>query len=232
MRLIDDLEIFVRRANRTVQCEHTFTLKKLPYVCEFNSWGFRDQEFDAFAGKSVNICLGDSFVVNQGDVVENAWPQQLNQRTQLPTLNLGLDGAGNDTIKLIYDRACKIFNVENVFVMYSFFHRRLEDNILTQCDVEDFDFDSNIAHFKKNFIPDAHYTFNPEWCWNDEEADFIRKYYHKHLPKCYTHWHATGHAKKKPRIEQLDSDLFNADGMHMSKERNSKIADYFEQFIL
>ena len=68
-------------------------------------------------------------LLTQGDVVENAWPQQLNRRTQLPTLNLGLDGAGNDTIKLIYDRACKIFNVENVFVMYSFFLRRLEDNI-------------------------------------------------------------------------------------------------------
>ena len=38
--------------------------------------------------------------------------------------------------------------------------------------------------------------------------------------------------KRNPRIEQLDSELFNADGMHMSKERNSKIADYFEQFIL
>ena len=232
MRLIDDLEIFVRRANKTVQCEHAFNLTPLPYVCEFNSWGFRDQEFDAFIDKRVNICLGDSFVVNQGDVVENAWPQQLNQRTQLPTLNLGLDGAGNDTIKLIYNRACKIFDVANVFVMYSFFHRRLVDNVLTQCDVEEFDFYSNIAHFEKNFVPFAHYTFNPEWCWNDEEADYIRQNWGNHLPECYTQWHATGHMKKKPRIEQLDSELFNADGMHMSKERNSKIADYFEQFIL
>ena len=149
MRLIDDLEISHAEQIGQSQCEHTFTLKTA-HVCESQQLGIlRDQEFDVFAGKSVNICLGDSFVVNQGDVVENAWPQQLNQRTQLPTLNLGLDGAGNDTIKLIYDRACKIFNVENVFVMYSFFHRRLEDNILTQCDVEDFDFDSNIAHFKK-----------------------------------------------------------------------------------
>ena len=227
--LINDLEIFGRRANQTMQCVHMFTKQELPYTCEFNSWGFRDVPFDQYVGQRVNLCLGDSFVVNQGDVVEHAWPQQLNQRTSIPTLNLGLDGAGNDTIKLIYDRACNYFDIANVFVMYSFFHRRLIDGVLTQC-VDDLY--ENTTYFEKHFVPFAHYTFDPEWCWSDEEADYIRANWSQHLPECYTQWHATGHDKKKHRIPQLDSSLFNADGMHMSKERNTRIADYFEQFIL
>src|SRR5210317_286802 len=69
---------------------------------QYNSWGFRGPEYEQYIGKPVNICLGDS-----------------------STLNVGMDGAGNDAIKLVYNRACKVFDVQNTFVMYSYLHRRL-----------------------------------------------------------------------------------------------------------
>ena len=31
-----------------------------------------------------------------------------------------MDGAGNDAIKLVYERACEIFDVQNTFVMYPY----------------------------------------------------------------------------------------------------------------
>ena len=85
---------------------------------QFNSWGFRGEDFEQYIGEKVNICLGDSMAVNIGGPVEHSWPSQLAEHFDIPTLNLGMNAAGNDAIKLVCDRACELFNVQNIFVMY------------------------------------------------------------------------------------------------------------------
>lgn len=101
---------------------YTYTTQDFDY--KFNTWAFRGPEYAQYVGKSVNICLGDSFTVNVGESINNSWCSQLAKNFDIPTLNLGMDGAGNDAIRLVYDRACKIFDVRDTFVMYrSLFYR-------------------------------------------------------------------------------------------------------------
>jgi hypothetical protein len=138
---------------------------------QFNSWGFRGPEYTQYIGKPVNICLGDSFTVNLGGPIEHSWCSLLSAHFDIPTLNLGMDGAGNDAIKIVYDRACELFDVQNTFVMYSYLHRRVKNNTF---EGEEFDLDKNIDCFNKNFINRAHYTFLPFWNWTNDELDYIR----------------------------------------------------------
>ena len=144
------------------------------YCYKFNSWAFRGDEYAQYIGKPVNICLGDSFTVNIGGPVEHSWSYQLSKYFDLPTINLGVDGAGNDTIKLIYQKACEIFDVQKTFVMYSYFHRRLIDNELKKIITSD---EENFNFFNENFINDAFFTFVPKWAWSDTELAFLYKTY-------------------------------------------------------
>ena len=72
---------------------------------KFNSWGFRAEDFEQYLGDKVNICLGDSITVNIGGPVEHSWCGQLAEYFDIPTLNLGMSAAGNDAMKLVYNRA-------------------------------------------------------------------------------------------------------------------------------
>jgi hypothetical protein len=146
---------------------------------QFNSWGFRGPEYTQYIGKPVNICLGDSALLNIGGPIEHSWPSLLAQYFDIPTLNFGILGAGNDAIKIIYDRACEIFDVQNTFVMYSYMHRRLDKNkIFTQ---DYFEFESNIQYFKENMIKNVIYTFIQPWCWSKEELDYLQNKHKNNL---------------------------------------------------
>jgi len=140
---------------------------------QFNSWGFRGPEYAEHIGKPVNICLGDSFTVNVGGPIDYSWPARLAEHFDIPTLNLGMDGAGNDAIHLVYDRACKLFDVQDTFVMYSYLHRRLVDNYkFVQAVAGD---EENFNYFLKHRVPNVYECALPAWAWNNKEANFIIK---------------------------------------------------------
>lgn len=181
--LINDLEYFKGSANYTHQTNgidnpkyshrdtkgwHAYTVQNFDY--KYNSWGFRGPDYDQYVGKPVNICLGDSFTVNVGGPIEYSWCSQLAKHFNIPTLNLGMDGAGNDAIRLVYERACKLFDVQNTFVMYSFFHRRLIDNTFQQHLYDD---NENFAFFLEQRIPNAIECALPVWTWTANEEQFL-----------------------------------------------------------
>jgi len=183
--LINDLEYFKSSANYTAKTNgldhpkkcicsveewHNYPIQNFNY--EFNSWGFRGPDYDQYVGKKVNICLGDSFTVNVGGPIEHSWCSQLALHFDIPTLNLGMDGAGNDAIKLVYDRACEIFDVQNTFVMYSYLHRRLVDNEFEQ---EVLDDSENFKYFLKHRIPNSFECALPIWNYSKEEKQFLSK---------------------------------------------------------
>ena len=212
--LINDLNYFKKSANycnTTSGIDHpdlcsctskdwyAYPIQDFDY--KFNSWGFRGTEYEQFVGKSVNICLGDSFTVNVGGPIEHSWCSQLAEHFDIPTLNLGMDGAGNDAIRLVYDRACKIFNVQNTFVMYSFLHRRLHMGEFIQVPDEFLD---NKDYFLQHRITNAHEAALPSY-WSKVERAFLK------------------HAK----IFTQDTTERNRDGFHMNKEANKIYADYF-----
>lgn len=159
-----------KQSIRSAEEWHAYPINDFTY--SFNSWAFRGPDYEQYLGQPVNICLGDSFTLNIGGPVEHSWSSQLAKNFDIPTLNFGIDGAGNDTIRMVYEYLLTVFDVQNTFVMYSFFHRRYNSSnkSLDQAvysDKENFDF------FEKNKIDQAYYTFIPPWCWGISEGDYI-----------------------------------------------------------
>jgi len=140
---------------------HAYPIQNFTY--NYNDWGFRANfSYDKYVGKPVNLCLGDSFTANVGGPIEYSWASQLAKKFDIPTLNFGMDGAGNDAIKLVYERVCKVFDVQTTFVMYSFVHRRLIDNKFSYQVNEDKD---NYTYFAKQRIANAIECALPSWVW-------------------------------------------------------------------
>jgi len=103
----------------------------IPHHYKINSFGFRcHHDFNKLLGQQVNLCIGDSFVMNEGDTYEESWPYLIDQQLSIPTLNLGINGAGNDLLALIFIRAKRLFDVQNVYVMFSFLHRYYKRSLI------------------------------------------------------------------------------------------------------
>tara|TARA_B110001454_G_C12665199_1_gene411261 strand:+ start:446 stop:1159 length:714 start_codon:yes stop_codon:yes gene_type:complete len=65
------------------------------------------------------IATGDSFTEHHGGPEDEAWPKHVGK----PVINLGVDGAGNDTIADIVEWGVSKFNPKTVLVMFSYLHR-------------------------------------------------------------------------------------------------------------
>ena len=192
---------------------------------QFNSWGFRGPEYEEYIGKPVILCMGDSNTVNVGEPIENSWASQLGKMLKLPCINLGMDGAGNDAIRICYDRAVELFDVQETFVMYSYFHRRFIDKQFAHYMIEGkvkylagksrflqppkYSDLQNFEHFLKNRIPNAHENFIPPWCYNEKELDFISSF--------------TDFKYPEGGREEWGSRDFH----HINNELNKMIADYY-----
>ena len=262
--LINDLEYFKRKANycnttsgldhpskanRTSKEWHAYPIQDFDY--QFNSWGFRGPDYEQFVGKTVNICLGDSFTVNLGGPIEHSWCSQLAEHFDIPTLNLGMDGAGNDAIKLVYDRACEVFDVQDTFVMYSYLHRRLINNDFAQHVCSD---DKNFQYFLEHRIPNVFECALSFWTYDQQELDFFtdngifffaiavdpKKYEHVRGPDWPIYeQYINGITADQPEIVEemklfdkqnfyYDNKKFtNRDGHHMNQHTNKVYADYF-----
>lgn len=180
--LIEDLDYFKRTKNYTGKysgmdhpdhCIDKEWFENYPvqdFDYQFNSWGFRGPEYDQYIGKTVNICLGDSFTINLGGPIEHSWPSLLQEKFDIPCLNLGMNGAGNDAIRLVCERASKMFDVQNTFVLYSYLNRRLVNGVFTSepCDHLD-----NVEYFKQQVISDCIYQFLPAWNYTLEEQEYL-----------------------------------------------------------
>ena len=259
--LINDLEYFTRSANYTAKTSgidspklclcsvkewHNYPIQDFDY--QYNSWGFRGPDYDQYVGKKVNICLGDSFTVNLGGPIEHSWCSQLAKHFDIPTLNLGMDGTGNDAIKLVYNRSCEIFEVQNTFVMYSYLHRRLVDGIFEQ---ELLDDNENFNYFLEHKITNVYESVIPYWAHSDTELEYFKqqgltffgstkdrptfidkqRYTFVAGPDwpSYDEYIAGADCNEaKDFYLEVDATVFqNRDGHHMNRKTNKIYADYF-----
>jgi len=138
---------------------------------KFNSWGYRGPDYTQYLGKPVYICLGDSAVVNIGGPIEHSWCSQLADNFDIPVLNFGVIQGSNDSTRYIYEKVCNLFDVQDIFVQYTYFHRRLQNNKPIQVVCSD---DENFKFFKNHYINGAHETAVANWSFSKEEQNFLK----------------------------------------------------------
>tara|TARA_B100001093_G_C26715162_1_gene965305 strand:+ start:282 stop:1121 length:840 start_codon:yes stop_codon:yes gene_type:complete len=226
---------------------------------QFNSWGFRGPEYEQYIGQSVNICLGSSFTVNLGGPIDHSWCSQLAKNLKIPTINLGMNGASNDAMKLVYSRACELFDVQDTFVMYADFYRCLNNNVFTLNVVPD---EELFEYFLKQRIPNSYECGLPSINYNQKEIDILNEHNIYFLGDPYFSEYQTLYksfivkelynslrGKNWPNLKDFingaepHQDMFtdqfggfichsiynNRDGHHMNYNANKKYADYLYQ---
>ena len=122
--------------------------KQISY--QYNSYGFRDEEWPADL-TDVVWCVGDSFTVGIGQPYEETWPKVLEKKIGKKCLNLGEDGCSNDTITQRVQEIYRSHNPRLIIVMWSYFHRRNINGENVQFDKNDFGLDKDLNNFIKNF---------------------------------------------------------------------------------
>jgi hypothetical protein len=109
-------------------CADKNHFKQYPHnvVYQYNSRGFRDCEWpDSLEElKKATWCIGDSFTVGLGSPVEHTWPWLLQQRTDLRTINISMDGASNNWIARKTVDILQKINPQHLVIHWSFTSRR------------------------------------------------------------------------------------------------------------
>ena len=91
----------------------------------YNSRGFRDQEWPSDHELQQAIwCIGDSFTVGVGNLLEHTWPYLLEQRTGQSTINVSMDGASNNWIARHAVDVLTVVNPDIIVIHWSYLHRR------------------------------------------------------------------------------------------------------------
>ena len=85
-------------------------------------------------------------------------------------LNLAINGAGNDAIKIVYNRACKIFDVIDCFVLYSYLHRRMQDGVFESLPKKHSD---NMEYFLQHRLSGVYELALPSSNYTAEEQLFF-----------------------------------------------------------
>jgi len=181
----------------------------------FNSWGFRGFDYEKFLGKKVYICLGDSALVNIGGPIEHSWSSILEEHLDYPVLNFGMIMAGNDAINKLYKTLVDLFDIQDIFVQYSFLHRRIVNGQFDQVVVENHE---NLNFFLENRINDSIECAVPATMHKWEERLFLQS------NNIFTY-----NDEYDKTFEKTSQVLTNRDGLHFSKRINQLYADYLHK---
>lgn len=129
-----------------------------PVTYQYNSRGFRDEEWPTENLQDCIWCVGDSFTVGVGSPVEHTWVKVLQNETGIRTINISMDGASNSWIARNSIKILKEVKPKNMVIMFSYFHRREAES-------------SNIPEHQKRLRYLKYETFeddmrNFQWCRN------------------------------------------------------------------
>jgi hypothetical protein len=153
------------------------------YNYQYNSWGFRGNDYEQYIDQPVNICIGDSATINLGGPVEHSWPWLLSQYFDIPTLNLGLDGLSFTEFLQVVDKAKTYFKLDKIFVLYNIFENDSEpiNNIVVPV-LNNAKIDSKINFLKKYcWVHGAYWQFDPPWTFFSDEVPCL----YEHFPEAH-----------------------------------------------
>lgn len=100
-----------------------------PVLYEYNSRGFRDQEWPTSIQELRHSiwCLGDSFTVGIGSPRSHTWSHVLQQRTGTRTVNVSMDGASNNWMARKALRILQEIAPSVMILHWSYLGRREQD---------------------------------------------------------------------------------------------------------
>jgi hypothetical protein len=158
------------------------------YQYQFNSWGFRDCDFDQYrkeiySGK-VNICIGDSFTLNFGGSREHSWPHQLSKYYQQPTLNLGINLLTANYFNAVVDKCRELFNVDKVFILYNLFENS-DLKTTTGIATNSVNINQRLKFLKQHcWVHGAYWQFVPPWTFLYDELPYL----YEHFPGAHNYF--------------------------------------------
>jgi hypothetical protein len=118
---------------------------------QFNSRGFRDQEWPDDLS-NVIWCFGDSFTVGMGQPQDEIWPQLMQKKTRIRTINVSMNGASNDWIARKIKELFDTITPNTVCVQWSYLHRRELDDPAAGDEARTMHYNSNDFNDYENFF--------------------------------------------------------------------------------
>lgn len=97
---------------------------KYEILYNYNSRGFRDNEWPTENLQDCIWCIGDSFTVGIGVEYDHIWPQILQKKLQKRTINISLAGASNNWIARHTCNILKEIKPKYLVIHWSYLHRR------------------------------------------------------------------------------------------------------------
>jgi hypothetical protein len=89
----------------------------------YNSRGFRDSEWPENLSESI-WCVGDSFTSGIGQPYEHIWPQVLENKLKVRTINVSMDGGSNPWMTRKIVKIAEVVKPKTIIVQWSYAHRR------------------------------------------------------------------------------------------------------------
>jgi hypothetical protein len=89
----------------------------------YNAQGFRTYNLTDLYEKKINVALGCSLTEGIALPISWAWPTLLEEKTDLPMLNLGLGGGSTDTVARILSNISEMYNIQTVYILWPHFSR-------------------------------------------------------------------------------------------------------------
>lgn len=154
------------------------------YTYNFNSWGFRDCDFEQYMKENtdikVNICIGDSFTMNIGGPAEHSWPYLLSKKLSAPTINVGIDCLSSLHYQNVLTKYRKLLNVDRVFLLYNLYDDSdIPNRIKTAQEIQ-----QNAKLLKHHcWIPGAYWQFVPPWTIFKDELPCV----YEHFPEAHNY---------------------------------------------
>jgi len=242
--IIHDTTFFKEKQNTTVTRSHLVPSTTLEWertegvqTYKINSYGFRcHYNFDELLGRQVNLCIGDSFTMNEGGAYEDSWPYLIDQQLSIPTLNLGIPSAGNDFIELMFTRAKKLFDVQNVYVMFPTINRYYKRSIIPPFLIHlkrshnKRNDKKMYANFEKSFDTfnnsgiNFKFTFPFNVYFKDHYWEFLEQY---RTLSHYVDYGVVLPITCEELIKNCPTKWTNDDGLHFSREVNKNVAKEF-----
>lgn len=123
-----------------------------PYniLYRYNSRGFRGPEWPSNID-DLCWCVGDSFTSGVGQPYKHTWPYVFSSKSNIPTINISMDGASNTWI---LRKTIELLEIQPkyIIIQWSYVHRRERDIIIGGSDYDNCDEQRKLSDLPDNNV--------------------------------------------------------------------------------